>query len=143
MAKLWQRRRLVLSLTLCLVVILFATVAVRTFVRPPTPTQSTPRASAATATPAVHSTFLFNFDGFANDVHVGQQVSLRWWPTPMPRKSPADAAVGPLTVVCTLDLYGPYRSASAALLSNPPRKQAFSAPPLSLTDWESEPQQVD
>lgn len=152
MTMLWRRRRLVLSLTLCLVVVLFATVALRTYLRVPAPPQSTPQASVATATPAVHSTFLFNVNNFPPAAHAGQQISLRWDPANEPRSAfiDADAATGPLTVLCTFALYGPYRSDAAASdavrtqdwFSHPPMKPVFSAPPLSLTDWESEPQPV-
>jgi len=149
MMMLWRRRRLILSLTLCLVIVLFATVALRTYVRS---SGFTPSTLQAPGTASAHFTYLFSLTSFPAEVQVGQQITLRWEPSYQARGSTTDAATVPLPVRCTFDLYGPYRSLAAAsqamdamdpFSGHPTTKPAFSAPPLTLSDWESQPERVD
>src|SRR5690242_18274476 len=87
MATLWERRRLVLSLALCLVMALVVAVALRTY--GPGNMQdllSLSRAASPTAspTPAPHQIYSFSFDFLPHDsadpmlLHVGQPVTFRW-----------------------------------------------------------------
>lgn len=152
MSALWAHRRRVLSFTLCLVVILFAAVMVRAFVLPPATAQSatlTPPALAATATPAGHPTYLFSIASFPpGPLRAGQKVQVRWEASYAPRTTPATLATGPVAITCTFALYGPYDAVTAArqeglLGEDPATKPAFTAPLLTLTDWDSAPQQVE
>jgi hypothetical protein len=145
MTALWEHRRLVLSLALCLVLTLFAAMAWRIHV--PAAEQGS-RASSATAPAVVHPTFLFNVENFPQSpLRVGEHVIIQWFPASAARPN-ADTATGPVTVVCTLALFGPYASVESAAhaldsIVDPPGGPAFAAPPLVLTDWVSDPQRVE
>ncbi len=166
MAALWERRRLVFSLILCLVMALVAAVALRT--NGPENVRdllSQGRASspAASATPALHQTYSFSFDILPHDaadpllLHVGQQVTFQWTPDSSfsaPNGGTVPAANRPFPVHCTLALYGPYPSmddltkatnATAATGNGiaPPGMPAFTTPPLNMTDWDSTPHQIE
>lgn len=105
MTRLWTRRRLALSLALCVVVVLFAAVVVRTWsatFRPPAP--PTPR-------PVTHATYRFQLEGFPTEpLHPGQSLTLRWVPTLVTSASSAPA----FEFFCVLGLYGPYTSQADA-----------------------------
>lgn len=166
MAALWERRRIVLSLVLCLVMALVAVVALRTYgsgnVRD---LLGLSRVASPTASPAPtpHQTYAFSFDilprgsGEPMLLHVGQPVTFQWTPGPVisvPNEGYAPTANRPYPVHCTLALYGPYpsmddltkaTSASAATGNGiaPPGPPAFTTPPLNMTDWDTTPHQIE
>ena len=146
MTTLWARRRLVLSLALCVVLALFAVLVWRPLTTPPpsvTPPPPVTRAATAArvqSTP-VPATYLFQINNFPHGpLKVGAQVQLMWSPTPAFRNDPQAA---PVSVICTLALYGPYASAADANLAmqhgaHIDGTPAFAAPPLELNDWDAD-----
>ena len=117
MVRLWARRRLLLSLTLCLVVALFAITLIHVYVPGVLGSASTPEPTGAampTATPAVRDTYLFSFATFPpGPLRPGAYVNVQWVPTSVPREATASAA----PVVCTVDVYGPYATGADATRS--------------------------
>src|SRR5262249_14722909 len=87
MTALWEHRRLVLSLTLCLVLALFAAMAWRIHV-PEVELGS--HASSAIAPPAMPPTFLFHVEGFPQGpLHRGERVHIQWFPASAARPNAA------------------------------------------------------
>ncbi len=148
MIRLWARRRLLLGLTLCVVVAIFAVTLVHVHVPGVLGGASTPEPTVvamSTATPPAHDTFLFSFATFPpGPLHPGAQVRVQWVPTSAPR----DATVGAAPVVCTVAVYGPYATGADATRSiddpaNPQATAAFTTLPLTLNDWMSVPQAAE
>lgn len=142
MTHLWTRRRLALSLALCVVVVLFAAVVVRTWsstFRPPAP--PTPR-------PPTHAIYRFHLEGFPSDpLHPGQQLTLRWVPELI---NPASTALA-VNFVCAFGLYGPYTSQADAdrLATSLVSRDPAAWPPFTvfpepsyISDQTAEPQSV-
>jgi hypothetical protein len=161
MTALWERRRLVLSLVLCIVVALGGAVALRTY-GPWSALGSTAYVSpTASPAPAFHQIYSFSFDILPHEpsypmlLHVGQSVTFEWIPGPyFSVQGDALPANRPFPVHCTLALYGPYpsmddltKAMNAAATTGdgitPPGKPAFTTSPPGMTDWDSTPHQVE
>jgi hypothetical protein len=147
MTGLWRRRRLVLSLALCLVTVLFATVVVRTWSSTPERSTATPTPLPSPSTPT-HATYRFYLDGFPpGPLHPGQRITLRWATELADPASTAPAA----DVVCWLSFYGPWASEADAtkvatsLVQQDPAAgptPAFFSEPRFFSDRTREPQSV-
>lgn len=143
--RLWVRRRLVFSLTLCLVVAAFAVVTLRASPAPVPMTVTVPTPSAPT-----HAFHLFLLTAPSGDLHLGQTVLVNWMPELLDAASPTQSA----SVASRLALYGPYASPVAlesALhlkgLGNANPSQwpapAFVSPFLTVSDQTSVSQKVE
>ncbi|MGE5333781.1 MAG: hypothetical protein ACM3N4_03700 [Nitrososphaerota archaeon] len=142
MTALWEHRRLVLSLVLCLVVALGAAVALHTY--GPGSVLGTPLSASPTpsATPAFHEMYSYRLQTTPPiALRVGKPVSFRWVPTPEGR---VPAASGPARVHCTVALYGPYpsladltRTMDASDGTMPSGTRVFTTPPLTTNDWDT------
>lgn len=144
MTALWERRRLILSLVLCLVVALGAAVALRTYGPGRALGATLSESPTPSPTPALHETYSFSLQIMSPiALRVGKAVAFRWVPTPEGRVS---AASGPARIHCTVALYGPYPSLAdltRAMDANngtmPPGTRAFITPPLTTNDWDTMP----
>jgi len=142
----WARRRQLLPLVLGLLLALLAVVVWRTSA---SPARTCACAPPPNLTPAVHLTYLFTIPGFPpGPLQVGAHVLVQWSPALAPR---AHSNIGPLPVVCTFSLYGPYASAESAthawdtmdIGATPSGEPAFTTTPLTLTDYQAQPQQEE
>jgi hypothetical protein len=144
MAAIWMRRRLVLSLLLCLVLALVAAVALRAY--GPDSVQGlnlSAVASVASPTPALHDIYLLSLEELPHaSVIAGKPVSLQWVHE---LTGQAPVATGPAQVSCSLALYGPYTSlanldkakVAGDGITPPGTDPAFTAPPLTVSDWDT------
>ena len=143
MAPWWTRRRQLLPLVLGLLLALLAVVVWRTSASPAWTCACAPPPNL---TPAVHSTYLFTIQSFPpGPLQAGAHMQVQWSPSLSPR---ANSNIGPLPVVCTFVLFGPYASAEAVTQAmdsgdTPPGDPVFAVPPLTLSDWDADPYPVE
>lgn len=142
MGTLWARRRLILTLTLCALVVLLAVVIISSLWRPALSVTTTDHANTATPAPTAtwRPTYSIVFEGpFTTTARRGGQLTYRWSPqlNAIPR-SPARGAI-----TCTFALYGPFPTqadaehASQTDLST--ATPAAAAAPVMLDRWTNEP----
>lgn len=142
MGGLWARRRVILGVTLCILVIVLAVIITRPW-RAASPSTTSRLASPTVPKPTAtwRPTYSIVPEGpFATTAHPGDRLTYRW--DAQADATPTSYAPGAFT--CTFALYGPYatetdadRASQTDLSTATP---AVAAPPLTLNRWTSQTQ---